>query len=168
MSIGKKLADVWPDDMSVRMDPEKPKDVKLLDYISNYEKVVLVSPKLRDFLRAQELRDVEYLPVAILDHKKRIASRDYSIVNSVRVIDAVNQEKSDFRWDGLENPSMVVTKIVLNDESLGDEDKLIRLRFVPGKILFREDLMRAIEAATFSGVAFTRRAFGDFEVYGRR
>src|SRR5688572_25632522 len=122
LSIGKPLADRWPTDLSFSMDPDKPKDIRLLDYISNFEKVVLVSPRLRDWLRAQEVHDLEFLPVAIMDHKGRVASKDYSVVNCIRVVDAVDQQNSKFRWDGLEEPSMVVRRIVLNDASLGEDD----------------------------------------------
>ena len=76
LSIGKKLADVWPDDMSFTMNPEKPKDIKLLDYISNHQGVLLLSPLFRDFLGAQDRQGLEFLPVTIRDHKKRVASKE--------------------------------------------------------------------------------------------
>ena len=62
---------------------------------------------------------------------------------------------------------MVVSEMVLNADSIGEADKMIRPKFVPGKTLFREDLMQAIEAQAFSGVAFSRELFGDNQVYSR-
>ena len=165
ISIGRKLAKVWPTDMSFRMDPERPKDVTLLDSISNLEKVLLASPKLREFLRAQSLPEAEFLPVTILDHKGRVASKDYSIVNCLRVVDCVDQQRSVFRWDGLDEPSMIVSVMALSAATLGDADTMIRPKFVPGRVLYREDLMRAILQQRFSGVAFSREVFGDPEVY---
>src|SRR5439155_15397562 len=103
-----------------RMNPLRKKDVALLDSISNHEGVQLMSPKLRDFLRGQDVPETEFLPVAILDHKGRVASKDFSILNCLRVVDCVDQEKSDFRWNGLDPPQMVVSEMVLNPDSLGD------------------------------------------------
>ena len=104
LSIGESVQQAWPDDMSFRMSPERPKDVALVDHIDNNESALLVSPRFSDFLRAQDLPDLEFLPVRMLDHKGRIASSDYRVVNCLRVVDCVDQQKSDFRWDGLRRP----------------------------------------------------------------
>ena len=165
LSIGGRLTDVWPKDMSVRMRADRPKNVTLVDYISNLESVLLASPRLQAFFRAQDLPDLEFLKVAILDHKGRVAASDYSVINCCRVIDCVDQKKSKFKWDGLENPSMQMKQMVLDGKALGPADKMIRPTFVPGLTLFREDLVDAINEQEFSGMGFTREVFGDFEVY---
>ena len=97
LSIGKKLAKVWPDDMSFKMSKEHPKDVALIDNVSNPENVLLISPKVHDYLQSQGMRDIEFLPVRILDHKGRVASKDYKILNCVRVVDCVDQKKAAAR-----------------------------------------------------------------------
>jgi len=79
----------------------------------------------------------------------------------------VDQARSEFEWDGLADPSMTVSELVLNENALGDNDRTIRLRFVPAKILFREDLMQGILGEAFSGFAFIREVFGDYDVYGQ-
>jgi hypothetical protein len=164
LSIGKSLAEVWPTDMSIDMSPEHPKDVALIDNLSNREAVLLIATHVCDFLNKQNVPDLEFLPVTVRDHKKRIASKDYRVLNCLRVIDCVDQEKSAFRWDGLEEPSMVMRKMVVNVEAVSDSDRLLRPRFVPAVTLFREDLVHAILAQKFSGVAFSRKLFGDSKV----
>jgi hypothetical protein len=167
LSIGQSQAAAWPKKVSFRMSADHPKDVALIDYISNRESSLLVSPRFRDFFQEQQLPELEFLPVAILDHKGRVASDQYSIVNCLRIVDCVDQQNSAFRWDGLDPPSMVARKVALNPESLGEDDRMIRPKFVPGKILLSEDLVQAINAGNFSGVAFTRKLFGDNQVYRR-
>jgi hypothetical protein len=167
LSIGKKLAKVWPDDVSFKMSPKHPKDVTLLDHISNLENVLLISPKFRDVLRSQGLKELEFLPVKILDHKGRVASKEYSILNCLRVVDCVDQKKSDFSWDELDEPSMDIDKMVLNPNALGEDDRIIRAKYVPAQMFFREDLTQSILGQGFSGVAFSREIFGDSTVYRR-
>ena len=153
--------------MSFKMSADHKKDVALLDHISNTEGVLLLSPKFCEYLRSQDLKDVEFLPVKILDHKGRVGSKDYSILNCNRVVDCVDQKKSKFSWDELDEPSMNVSKLVFNPNALGEADLVIRAKFVPGDIFFREDLMKSILAQGFSGVAFSRMIFGDSTVYRR-
>jgi hypothetical protein len=165
LKTGKSVATAWPKDMTFSMNPERSKDVALTDYIPNLEGFLLASPRLTTFLREQALPGVEFLPVTILDHKKRVASKEHTIVNCYHVVDCVDQKSSDFKWDGLENPSMVVKRMALRADALGENDKLIRPKFVPGKVLYRADLREALNAQKFTGLAFTRKLFGDFKVY---
>lgn len=165
LKIGKRLQDVWPEDMTFSMNPERPKDKALTDYIPNLEGLLVASPKLIAFLRGQSLPDLEFLPITILDHKGRVAAKDYAVVSCCRVVDCVDQQASDFRWDGLQEPSMVMKKLAVKADSLGDDDRLIRPKFVPGRVLYRADLREALKAQQFSGLGFSRELFGDFTVY---
>jgi hypothetical protein len=165
LKAGDSLADRWPSDMTFSMDPERPKDVTLTDYVQNLEGVLLASPRLATFLRDQGLPDLEFLPVSILDHKGRVASPDYAIVQCCRVIDCVDQDKSAFEWDGLEKPTMTVSRMVLASEALGENDRLIRPKFVPGEVFYRADLREALNQQRFTGLAFSRELFGDMTVY---
>ena len=165
ISIGQSVAKSWPNDITVSMNPERPENVALVDYISNLEDVLLASPKFCDFFRSQKLPDLEFLKVTVLDHKGRVASDHYSIVQCCRVVDCIDQKESDFEWDGLDDPSMEVRTMVLNDDALGPNDRMIRPRYVPGVILYRKDLVDAINKQAFSGVGFRRSLFGDDEKY---
>ena len=165
ISIGQSVAADWPADVVFRMNPESPTNVALVDYISNQEGMLLASPRLRDFLRDQALPDLEFLKVAILDHKGRVTADDYSVVNCCRVVDCVDQKSSQFEWDGLDDPSMEMERMVINPAALGSDDRMIRPRYVPGLVLYRMDLVNAIRDGKFTGVGFRRTVFGDDEKY---
>jgi hypothetical protein len=165
LKVGNPLADEWPADMTFSMDPERPKDVTLTDYIQNLEGVLLAAPRLVTFLRDQALPDLEFLQVSILDHKGRVASPEYAIVHCCRVIDCVDQEKSEFQWSGLEKPTMTVSRMVVKSEALGENDRLIRPKYVVGKVLYRADLREVLNEQRFTGLAFSRELFGDMTVY---
>jgi hypothetical protein len=165
LSIGKRVQQQWPDDVSFSMHPERRKDVALTDYISNAENALLASPRLQDFFRAQNVPDLEFLRVTIYDHKQRVAASDYAVVHCCRVVDCVDQGGSEFEWDGLDNPSMMVRKMVLDQGAIGPDDRVIRPRYVPGLTLYRKDVVDAINAQAFSGVGFLRMIFGDSKRY---
>ena len=60
----------------------------------------------------------------------------------------------------------ILTKGMSNAQAaVGAEDRMIRPRYVPGIILYRMDLVQAINEAKFSGVGFRRSLFGDDEKY---
>ena len=63
------------------MDDEYPRNIKLTDHLLNDAYVIVASPRLRDLLVERLGKAIEVLPVHIEDHKKRIASKDYSIIN---------------------------------------------------------------------------------------
>ena len=43
--------------------------------------------------------NVEYLPVQILNHKKKVASKDYFLMNPLSVVDCIDVEASEVEWD---------------------------------------------------------------------
>ena len=163
ISCGKSVEAAWPADVSLRMNPERPKDVALVDYVSNLEGLLLASPRLQAFFRTQSIPDLEMLKVTILDHKGRVAADDYAVVHCTRVRDCVDQDKSTFKWDGLDDPSMSMEELVLAQNALGPDDRMIRPRFVPGHTLYRMDLVDALKAQRFTGVGFSREIFGDYD-----
>jgi Immunity protein family (Imm11) len=165
ISVGDRVAAEWPADVVFQMNPENTTNVALVDYISNQEGMLLASPRLRDFFRDQALPDLEFLKVAILDHKGRVAADDYSVVNCCRVVDCVDQKSSQFEWDGLDNPSMEMERMVINPAAVTADDRMIRPRYVPALVLYRMDLVEAIRGGKFTGVGFRRTVFGDDEKY---
>ncbi len=163
---GVSVAGRWPDDMSLRMNAERPKDILLVDSPFNIESVLVASPALRDFLQRQELPDLEFLPLQLLDHKGRVASDEYVVVQCCRVIDCIDQSQSVFEWDGLDEPSMEgVEKAVFDPTKLAADNRMFRPKYVPAEYVVREDLAQKLLNAGFDSVAFSREFFGDYELY---
>ena len=89
----------------------------------------------------------------------RVASSEYRIVHCCNVVDCIDQEQSEFEWDGLSTPSMVLERAVLTPAVLDGDGRLIRPKFVPGKVFYRADLAEAIDAEEFDGVTFLQDLF---------
>ena len=159
LKTGQSLAAKWPDDVTLQMNPERAKDVALIDYVHNLESLLVASPAIVAFLERQGLPQLEFLPVGILDHKGRVASSEYRIVHCCNVVDCIDQEQSEFEWDGLSTPSMVLERAVLTPAVLDGDGRLIRPKFVPGKVFYRADLVEAMDAEEFDGVTFLQDLF---------
>src|SRR5262245_30446462 len=66
---GVSRAASFPANACFRMNERYKKAVKLTDNLINSFKLVIVSSSLKAFLEAEALKNVEYLPVSIINHK---------------------------------------------------------------------------------------------------
>lgn len=153
---GASVAAYFPDNALFAMDPEFPKDIKLADCIRNDGGFILASKPLMELMRSANGNHVEYLRVKILNHKKRVASTEYFIINPLDILDAIDFDHSSVEWN-LINPELIssCSKLALNKEKIAPELKMWRLKFFPRRVLLRRDLAEAIRAAGFTGVTFT-------------
>jgi hypothetical protein len=153
---GVSIADVFPEDAFFAMDPDFPKDIKLGDGIRNRGGFIVISQRLRDLIGGAGVNSVEFLQVQIKNHKKRVASKEYFIVNPFDVCDAIDVNKSVIEWNQI-NPKIIATckKLVLDPEKIPSQFKMFRLKFFPRHVVVREDLVDQIRAGDFTGVSFT-------------
>ena len=145
----------FPSAASFQMSADRPKDKKLIDNVSNGAAIPLVSPALRDFLAGENIAQLELLRVRIIDHRGRTAADDYSLVHPCRVVDCIDQEKSEFKWNPLAPTTSMapMSKLVLDESKLGNDDVLFRLRYIEHRFLVREDLARSFfENREFQGL----------------
>lgn len=145
----------FPDDALFRMNPNHPKDVKLADQLFNYESHMVVHKKIATFLEAFPLKEVELLPVSILNHKGRVASKDYFIVHPLKVQECVNKDKSNIVWNPLDPDDIAaVFSLVVDFKSVDKSYPIFRPRHLLPRIMVREDLARALQKEAFSGIEF--------------
>jgi hypothetical protein len=156
---GASMADRFPADARFSMDPDYPKDIKLGDTIRNDDGLILVSKRLKETIEAGGIDKVEFLQVTIINHKGRLASTEYFIVNPVEIRDAIDLHQSDVQWNAI-NPNLIssCSRLVLDDEKIDPNLKMWRLKFFPRRVLVRRDLADAILTEQFTGVAFTEVA----------
>jgi hypothetical protein len=78
---GLPLIGKLPAKVVLTMDEEHKRAVRLVDSVSNHLRGLVLSRPLMDFLATKNLKDLELIPVAIRNHKGKIASEDYTWVN---------------------------------------------------------------------------------------
>lgn len=144
----------WPKDVVLRMDPEYPKEIALTDnlYGSGY---AVISKRLKDVLIAERVEQIEFLPVQILDLKKRVASQDYSILNALAVVDCVDTKASKVQWNDID-PELLDSckKLVLMEKSVPAQIKVFRPKHAEYLILVRAELVERLSRENFVGIGF--------------
>jgi hypothetical protein len=147
-SVGKPIAADWPADARMQLPEENP-GVRLTSVLGNTFSYLIVDQKLKDVI-IQHCPDVamEVLPVTILDHRGRMYSKDYVVLNPIGSIDMADTTASDIRYSGDKVAGIV--KLVLDPKKLAGAPALFRLAQDRAMIIVNERLADAIRG--FSNV----------------
>jgi hypothetical protein len=151
---GRKL-EPWPADVRFCMDPNHPKSNQLADCHTNFSSAIVVSKRLKDFIEAEQIAHVEYLPISIVDHKGNVASADYFVINPYRLQDCIDQTASKITWNAIDPTLMSACyNMTIDEERISADAKIFRLEHYPSKVLFARALADKIREAKFTGVTF--------------
>jgi len=150
---GRKLLVPIAKDAYFEMNPQYPKDILLEDQVSNMDYMVVVSPKLTEFLIQSNLAQVEYFPVSIKNHKGVPHQEKYTIVHPTKVIDCIDKSKSDLMWNKID-PDIIsgCYELVLDTDKIGEDDIIFRAKHLETFVIVREDLAEEIKELGFTGV----------------
>lgn len=156
LQYGVSRLDNFTKEACFRMDPAFPKDIKLADNIQNIGGLIVVSKTLKQFVESYKPLFTEFLPVTIYNHKDRIESSDYFILNPYQVIDCIEVDDSDIEWNEID-PELISAcfDLVLDEDRLDEKLLLFRPRYMPTVVLVREDLAEKLRKADFTGLRFT-------------
>lgn len=144
---GRKLPGAFPNEAYFQMNPEHPNENKLGDQHSNGETMVVIGPRLSEFVRNLQEPFVELLPVKIHDIKGKLSSSDYHIVHTTQIIDCLD---SDAAMGAKRNPIAPDSLLTWNTLKLRKGDhkypKIFRIKSIESFIFVREEVAKAIEA----------------------
>lgn len=118
----------------------KHKGIKLPSLIANTHSMLVVDRALKEIFENTGV-DMECLPFVLLDHKGRVASTDYFIINPLGNLDCLNLEKSEIEW--LEGPGSEVVGIemyVLDTEKVKDAPDVFRIKHDREQIIISHQL----------------------------
>lgn len=133
----------YPEDASVAMDPAEP-GIQLPDLIGNISSMLVVSNRFKEALASVKTGNIEYLPLTILNHKGRVASSDYFIINSLEICDVADEDESDIEY--LDGDVAGVDDLVIDYRKAKKAPDFFRLREDPTILLFNENLLDALSA----------------------
>lgn len=95
------------------------------------------------------------LPLTILDHKGKVASRDYFILNPVGLVDALDREASEPGYHVADRELIFrVARTVLDPRRLDPERRVFRLAGLRLPVLVERPLAEAMKAAGLVGPWF--------------
>ena len=153
------LAAEWPSDVRYAMDRFSPKDMVLLDSVRNTKRILVVSKRLADFAAEHGGPGIEYLPVEIIDHKKRPVRDPYFILHVVGLHDCLDLDKCKPVWSEIATEKAdEMKKFVLDPSKLPSDRKIFRPRYYIYPVLVQRALARAIDAAGFTGIRWVEPA----------
>lgn len=155
LNNGSSLQQDFPPDVALHMDPDYPDDLLVTDNVLNADQVIVASARLRECVQAHAPAEVEYLPVTLMDHKGRAASKEHCILHPIKPVDAIDKDQSVFET-GLIDPDDIESfeKLVLDETRIPADRSLFRLQGFWGLTLVRRDLADALEREGFSGLAW--------------
>lgn len=156
LSRGVSRAKDFPTNACFHMDPEFKKDITLSDNLDNMDRLLVVSKRLKEFVERSNARQVEYLRVTIINHKNRVASDEYFIINPLSIVDCIDKKKSDLLWNAID-PLKIAScdRLVLNPRSFENEPALFRLKHLEHAVMVDRKLVDAITGEGFTGIRFT-------------
>lgn len=161
-TYGVSMAAAFPKNVRAPMDGDFKKATGLTDDLKNLDGVKVCSKRLVEFLQKNDVRHVEYLPISIINHKGKVASSDYFIVNPVGLVDALDLKASEPDYNSIKEDMIdSVVRIVLNPKRLDPERKVFRLKGFFSPVLIEKGLADAMKAAGMVGPFFKELEFYD-------
>lgn len=161
LHTGERIGDRYPKDARIYMSKESP-GIKLSSLLGNVKNFLIVS---RDFKEAVEKLcgdKVEYLPFTLYDHRKRVCSKDYFILNPLGTFDCLDFKKSDIVWsDSDPNRIVHIKEHVLDRKKMKDAPQLFRIERDPTEYVVGVELAREIYDRDFTNVIWTKLRFND-------
>jgi hypothetical protein len=117
LNNGTPLAQEFPGDVSLHMNPDFPDDLLLVDNLLNSDMIIVASARLKACIEASKVEKVEYLPVSIIDHKGRVVSSEYFIVHPVEPVECIDENLSEYRVKRSDPDSIRSFKTLVLDEA---------------------------------------------------
>ncbi len=143
---GASIEDEYPESAAVRMSDQAPGRV-LTDFIGNEELCLIVSKRIKELFESIVSCHTEYLPLSIINHKNRVASKEYFYINPIGTLDALNHDQSVIKYlDGDKDRIVRVRKFVLSQKKLSDAPDLFRIKEKPTKYVISQKLLDALRS----------------------
>ena len=125
----------------------------LPDLVPNVLNILVISKDLREILQNEGVKDVEYLPIIILDKKGRIKSQEYCVANVIGSVDCLDIQNSVFQEDPLEEGQIIdIMCLNIHEERIPDDIKLFRLKQRRHLFIIRNDLLQQLNKRETSGL----------------
>jgi hypothetical protein len=156
---GVRVSDKWPTTVVLRMDPDHPKDIKLADNVHAGGNLIVSSRLKGELASLVGSSSVEFLPISIMNHKGRVASKDYFLVNPVDTIDCIDTKASEVKWNKI-NPNMIsrCKKLVLDEKSIPASATMFRPKFWSYLILIKRSVAASLVECAMTGLSFIEPA----------
>ena len=159
MAAGEAIGTDYPVDARIYLQIESP-GLKLPSVLGNTAGYLIVSAPMKAILERFDLRRVELLPFSLYNHRKRLFSKDYWIVNPLGTVDCVHRGASEIEYLPEEPDQIVgVDRFVFDATKLAAAPDLFRVPEDPYRYFVSERI-----PAAWHGQGFTNLYLVEIEV----
>jgi hypothetical protein len=152
MAQGERIGDKYPPDAKVFLNDRYP-GIKLTDFVSNSVCYLIVSQRMMEIVRANANVDIEYLPLAIFNHRKRPHASDYWIVNPIGTTDCLDRERSVLLRGEETGEITFVEQYAFRAEPLrASPPSILRVKETPWEYFVDEATARAFHGQRLSNI----------------
>ena len=150
--VGRSLKDTFPDNVTFSMDADEPNRMLLTDSPTNTSLVVVGSERLAKFFQDNNVPAVEYLPVAILNHKEKPIKEPYFILHPIDPIDCLNLQGVKVQYSKI-LPDKInrLDRVVLFEDNIPPEIVYFRCKALDLIIVVKRTFAEALSATGFTG-----------------
>ena len=149
MRSGERIGERYPREAKVYLDKRTP-GIKLESVLGNLLSYLMVSTAMKDLILSVCGSEIETLPFTLYNHKKRLHSRDYWIINPIGTVDCVNRDASEMVIEGGE--VLGVESLAFDPRKVEGAPDLFRVPEKPEWLFISETLAKAIKKSNLTNV----------------
>ena len=152
LSEGEPIGDHYPQNARIYLQGKHP-GIRLPSLIGNTLCLLIVNSAFKETLLQHAGTAIEALPFTLYNHKKRVHSRDYWIVNPLGIIDCLDKQRSEIKYLD-EDPAQVVAvnKFVVDGRKLKDQPEIFRVPEARTEYFITLSLAKRLKQAGFTNI----------------
>jgi len=150
-ALGDRASPYYPPDPRIQLREEQP-GIQLSSLLGNNINYLIVSTAFKETIEAhcQDV-EIEYLPFDLYDHRGRLYSRDYFIINPIGLYDCLDEATSGIEY-GPEGSVVAINHPQLHPNKVAGAPALFRVHHKPTVYIIDEALAAAIREKGFTNV----------------
>ncbi|HYO57920.1 imm11 family protein [Archangium sp.] len=150
-ALGDRAAPYYPPDARIQLVEEQP-GIQLSSLLGNNINYLIVCTAMKETIQEHCMGvEIEYLPFDLYDHRGRLYSRDYFIINPIGTYDCLDEAHSGIEY-GPEGSVVAINSPLLHPEKMAGAPALFRARLKPTVYIVDEALAAAFREKGFTNV----------------
>lgn len=143
LAAGEAVGSDFPAAARIELQLESP-GLRLSSVLGNTAGYLIVSTAMKEILERFDLRSVELFPFSLFDHRRRLLSKDYWIVNPLGVFDCVDRPGSDIEYlEGDPTQIVAVNRLAFSSSKVAGAPDLFRVPESPYQYFVSERVAAA-------------------------
>jgi len=149
---GRAVGSDYPADAEIHMSPGE-EGIKVGGLIGSTKSFLIVRRDVKEVIEAAcEGAEVEYLPFRLIDHKGRIHSSDYFIINPIGSWNCLDPEASAITYFEDTDKVLRIDRMVIDSALAEPAPMLFRLKQAPTKYVVKQELADRLREKAFENL----------------